>query len=53
MTHQKTDPTPTATPTETVPFFARKVAEAPLAVRTGLRAGLAESNKKAYEPREK
>ncbi len=37
------------------PFFARKVADAPLVVRSGVRAGLAEQQKKqgAREDREK
>ena len=33
-------------PVETVPFFARKVDDAPLVVRSGVRAGLAEQRKK-------
>jgi hypothetical protein len=39
----------TTTAETTVPFFARKVADAPLAVRTGLRAGLAEQKCKLRE----
>ncbi|MDB4929317.1 MAG: hypothetical protein JWM10_1801 [Myxococcaceae bacterium] len=47
------NPKPDTTPTETVPFFARKVADAPLAVRTGLRAGLSEAAGKLREDNRK